>query len=61
MTGESTGPNLLPESAESLHAPFTAAEVAEAIKRTRGRACVVGPLKPVLLKYVALYYGPCVC
>ena len=35
--------------AKALHAPFTAGEVEAAIRHTRGRACVVGPLKPTVL------------
>ena len=44
--------------AEALHAPFTAGELVAAIRRTHGRACVVGPLKPTVLKRLAPLMAP---
>ena len=45
-------------AAAALETPFTTGEVEEAIRRTRGRASVVGPLKPVVLKRVAPLLAP---
>ena len=41
-----------------MHPPLTAGEEEAAIRRTRMHACVVGPLKPTVLKHLAQLMAP---
>lgn len=47
-----------PDMNAMLQAPFSVAEIRATISRTRNRAAVVGPLKPVVLKHTATAVAP---